>query len=202
MAAIRWKWTSPTSRLKHLLLVRFYGDPEFARSFRYDREDIARARANEQFAAAHRLARRDREPAHGKTRSPCASFCAGYLDELSLSRKRLGCGMIFSRWSRWRMVRRTQPREFVPNSRAIWGRAPKCRVAMLRSLAEDREQQVRKDVEAIAASSDLLGDDSGKIAEFLAHAREQSLITPGLAGPLPRRRAEPSSRLHLSGQDR
>ena len=33
--------------LKHLLMLRFYADPTFARSYRYDREDISRARANE-----------------------------------------------------------------------------------------------------------------------------------------------------------
>ncbi len=50
--------------LKHLLLIRLYGDPEFARSFRYDSEDIARARANELLAARDGLRARDPEPAH------------------------------------------------------------------------------------------------------------------------------------------
>jgi hypothetical protein len=37
--------------LKHLLLIRFYADHEFARAFRYDREDIQRARRNENAVA-------------------------------------------------------------------------------------------------------------------------------------------------------
>ena len=49
---------------KHLLLLRIYSDPTFARSFRYDREDITRARAGEHLAARYGLRARDREPAH------------------------------------------------------------------------------------------------------------------------------------------
>ena len=45
--------------LKHLLLLRFYADADFARAFRYDREDIARARRNEDEAARHGLPRRE-----------------------------------------------------------------------------------------------------------------------------------------------
>ena len=47
--------------LKHLLLLRFYADPSFARSYRYDREDITRSRLNEQKAAQGGLARGDRK---------------------------------------------------------------------------------------------------------------------------------------------
>src|SRR5512147_128341 len=41
--------------LKHVLLLRISSGPTFARSFRYDREDIARARANEHLAAEYGL---------------------------------------------------------------------------------------------------------------------------------------------------
>ena len=40
---------------KHLLMLRIYSDAQFARSFRYDREDINRARANESLAAKYGL---------------------------------------------------------------------------------------------------------------------------------------------------
>ena len=46
--------------LKHLLLLRFYADPDFARAFRYDREDIARARRNEEEAARYGLLQRSK----------------------------------------------------------------------------------------------------------------------------------------------
>ena len=53
--------------LKHLLLLRFYADREFARAFRYDEEDIQRARFNEDKAARHGLRARDPQPIHRKT---------------------------------------------------------------------------------------------------------------------------------------
>jgi gamma-glutamyl:cysteine ligase YbdK (ATP-grasp superfamily) len=52
--------------LKHLLLIRFYADPDFARAFRYDREDIARARRNEELAAQHGLRAEIENPLTGK----------------------------------------------------------------------------------------------------------------------------------------
>ncbi len=54
---IRWRWSVANLALKHLLLMRFYADPRFARAFRYDAEDIARARRNEEQAARVRVAR-------------------------------------------------------------------------------------------------------------------------------------------------
>ena len=47
--------------LKHLLLIRFYADPEFARGFRYDREDIEPRPPQRAGSRQKRLARRDRE---------------------------------------------------------------------------------------------------------------------------------------------
>ena len=52
--------------LKHLLLLRFYADPEFARAFRYDHEDISRARANETKAAQAGLRAEIDNPLTGK----------------------------------------------------------------------------------------------------------------------------------------
>ena len=61
--------------LKHLLLLRFYADPTFARAFRYDAEDIARARRNEELARPGRAAGGDRKSVHreagGHARIPC-----------------------------------------------------------------------------------------------------------------------------------
>jgi len=45
---------------------------------------------------------------------------------------------------------------------------------VLRTLAEAREIQVREDVEKITAQSGVLGNESGKIAEFLMYAREEA----------------------------
>jgi hypothetical protein len=52
--------------LKHLLLLRIYSDPSFARGFRYDREDITRARSNETLAAQQGLRAEIENPLTGK----------------------------------------------------------------------------------------------------------------------------------------
>ena len=52
--------------LKHLLLMRFYADPDFGRAFRYDREDISRARRNEEYAARDGLQSEIENPLTGK----------------------------------------------------------------------------------------------------------------------------------------
>jgi hypothetical protein len=52
--------------LKHLLLLRFYADPQFARAFRYDSEDISRARRNETKAAQLGLRAEIDNPLTGK----------------------------------------------------------------------------------------------------------------------------------------
>jgi len=52
--------------LKHLLLLRIYSDPRFARSFRYDREDISRARINESLAGKYSMRAEIENPFTGK----------------------------------------------------------------------------------------------------------------------------------------
>ena len=52
--------------LKELLLIQIYADPTFARAFRYDHEDIARARRNEAQAAQRGLRAEIENPFTGK----------------------------------------------------------------------------------------------------------------------------------------
>ena len=52
--------------LKNLLTMRIYADPEFARAFRYDREDIRIARQNEVLAAQNGLEAEISNPFTGK----------------------------------------------------------------------------------------------------------------------------------------
>ena len=52
--------------LKNLLTMRIYADPEFARAFRYDSEDIRLARQNETTAAQNGLRAEIANPFTGK----------------------------------------------------------------------------------------------------------------------------------------
>src|SRR3990172_8812249 len=75
--------------MKYLLLVRFYSDPEFARAFRYDREDIQRARRNEELAARHGLRAAIENPLTGKP-VEMRAFLIWTLEEIRLLAEALG----------------------------------------------------------------------------------------------------------------
>ena len=165
--------------LKHLLLIRFYGDPEFARSFRYDREDIARARANEQIVARDGLRAGIENPLTGKP-AAMRSFLQWTLSELRPLAEALGL------WEDLHPL--VEMAEGAPNTaeqtrarlQKELGANTEVPLPLLRTLAEAREKQVRKDVKEIAARLGSLGEDSGKIAEFLMHAREEARAHPEL----------------------
>ena len=165
--------------LKHLLLVRFYGDPEFARSFRYDREDISRARANEQMAASHGLRAEIENPLTAKPVS-MRQFLQWTLDELGPLANALGMWEDLQPLVEMANGGPNTAEKIRARLRAELGSGMEVPVAILRSLAESREQQVRKDVDEISSRNELQGMHSVKIAEFLTQAREQSLSHPDL----------------------
>ncbi|HTP01581.1 MAG TPA: M20/M25/M40 family metallo-hydrolase [Anaerolineales bacterium] len=159
--------------LKHLLLIRFYGDPEFARSFRYDREDIARARKNEQTAARSGLLAEIENPLTGKP-VDMRDFLEWTLGELHPLAAALGL------WEELQPL--VEMAKGAPNTaekmraqlREELGAATEVPLALLRAMAEARETQVCNDVEVITSKANLLGSEAGKITEFLLHAREEA----------------------------
>ena len=165
--------------LKHLLLIRFYGDPAFARSFRYDREDISRARTNEQLAARHGLRAEIENPLTGK---PVAmrAFLKWTLDELQPLAEALGL------WDDLKPL--VEMANGAPNTaekirariQKELGSGTEVPLEVLHALAEAREQQVREDVDEIAARKKTLGNETAKLAEFLKHARQEARAHPDL----------------------
>ena len=163
--------------LKHLLLLRFYADPLFARSFRYDREDIARARGNEDQAARHGLRAEIENPLTGKPVGmrellrwtlgeirPLAE-ALNMWDDLHPLVDMAGGGPNTAERLRERLQKEL-------------GRGSAIPLEILHALAEEREDQVRRDVEIIAASyRDLLGE-TAKLGEFLQRSREVARQDP------------------------
>jgi succinyl-diaminopimelate desuccinylase len=170
--------------LKHLLLARFYADPEFARAFRYDREDIQRARRNEEQAARHGLRAEIENPLTGKP-VEMRAFLRWTLDEIRPLALALGM------WEELEPLREMAAGG--PNS-AERMRERICRelgiavqngefeipvpVDLLRTLAEEREKQVQEDVGLIAETYSTLGGDTGKLGELLQFAREEVRSDP------------------------
>ena len=158
--------------LKHLLLLRFYADPDFARGFRYDAEDITRARRNEDTAA--------KEGLHGTIDNPLTAkpiamraFLEWTLKEMRPLAEGLGL------WDDLQPLRdmaagapstaeriRLRLKEKLGTSDIV---TPD----LLVELAEARKQQVRTEVEGITAHLSDLGQEEGKIQDFVQHAREE-----------------------------
>jgi succinyl-diaminopimelate desuccinylase len=164
---------------KHLLLLRIYSDPQFARAFRYDREDITRARANENLAAQFGMRA---EIANPFTAKPIAmrDFLKWTLNELMPLAEALNMWNDLTplvemadgaRNTAEKIRARLQP-ELNENSEVP--------LDVLKELHFEREAQVKADVERIAADVQRgsLGEETSKIAEFLQRSRDAARQIP------------------------
>ncbi|WP_243286441.1 M20/M25/M40 family metallo-hydrolase [Geothrix terrae] len=163
--------------LKHLLLLRFYADPDFARGFRYDTEDITRARRNEDLAAREGLNAVIEDPLTAK---PVAMrvFLAWTLNQLRPMAEALGF------WEDLQPLR--EMAEGAPSTaekmrqklKAKLGTSDIVPPALLVELAEARKVQVRDEVEAITARLADLGPEQDKLKDFVEHARDEVHLDP------------------------
>ena len=163
---------------KEILLIQFYADPTYGRAFRYDGEDLARARRNEQSAAERGLSAEIEDPFTGKPIS-MREFLRRTLAELdplaeALDRKEfleplreMALGAPNTAGRMREELRRSLGQETcVPHD-------------LLRELAEKREAEVSRDVERIAGELVCPGADSAKWQELLGRARDGARREPG-----------------------
>lgn len=163
--------------LKHLLLLRFYADPDFARGFRYDAEDISRARRNEELAAKEGLSAVIEDPLTAKP-LPLRTFLDWTLQQLRPLAEALGM------WEDLQPLRDlaggapSTAEKLRQRLKAKLGSSDIVPPALMVELAEARKTQVRKDVETITAHLADLGGEEGKLRDFLEHAREEVHLDP------------------------
>lgn len=164
---------------KHLLLLRIYADPEFARSFRYDSEDILRARRNEQQAARDGLRAEIENPLTGK---PIAlrDFLRWTLDEIRPLAEALSLWEDLTPLVEMAAGASNTAERMRARLRVELGASDEVPLSLLRELAEERENQVMAEVETIAARYTSLGNDAAKLGEFLQRAREDARQHPEL----------------------
>ncbi|HEX7972838.1 MAG TPA: M20/M25/M40 family metallo-hydrolase, partial [Anaerolineales bacterium] len=191
--------------LKHLLLVRFYADPEFGRAFRYDAEDIARARRSEDLAARHGLHADIENPFTAK---PVAmrDFLRWTLAELRPLAESLGL------WSE--LAPLVEMAAGAPNTaerlrsriQSELGAGSTAHadclevpVELLRQLANERQERVILDIQEIAAAYQALPGDEAKLGEFFQRAREATRLDPQL--PV-RFRPRPAQAVEVSYPDK
>ncbi len=163
--------------LKQLLLMRFYADPDFARSFRYDAEDIARTRRNEARAARRSLEAEIENPLTGKPVT-MREFLRWTLAQVMPLAEALGLDEALAplvamaegapntaQRLRARLLESGVDPEDVPT-------------VVLRQLAEAREAEVAAAMEQLAADQELLARENNKLGELIQLARHDVRRNP------------------------
>ena len=162
--------------LKHLLLLRIYSDPTFARGFRYDREDITRARLNETLAAKHGLRAEIENPLTGKPVS-LRLFLKWTLKEIKPLANALNLWNDLNPLVEISEGGRNTAEKIRARLNMELGANDEVPLSVLKELFYEREVQVKADVERIASDYGTLGTDAAKIAEFLQRGRDAARQT-------------------------
>ena len=157
--------------LKNLLLLRIYSDLTFARGFRYDREDITRARANETLAAKHGLRAEIENPLTGKPIS-LRAFLKWTLEEVKPLAQALNLWDDLAPLVEISEGGRNTSEKIRARLRLELGKNDEVPLNVLKELFYEHEAQVKSDVERIASEYPSLGSDSTKIAEYLQRSRD------------------------------
>ncbi len=163
---------------KELLLLRLYGDAEYGRAFRYDAEDIARARRNEHAAAQDGLRAEIEDPWSGK---PLATrrFLKRALADVHPLAEALGMRALLGPLDEMAAGAPNTAERLRVRVRAELGDEEEVPPQLLIQLAEAREQEVAADVERIAAELPSLGDPAARLRELWGRARDQARHEPG-----------------------
>jgi len=184
--------------LKHLLLVRFYADPEFARAFRYDSEDISRARRNEDKTAQLGLRAEIENPLTGKP-IEMREFLRWTLSEMKPLAEALDV------WDD--LMPLVEMGAGGPNTAELMraglhselGDNDEISIEILRQMAKERQSQVQRDVEMIAETFRALPGDEKRLGEYLQRARDDVHLNP--SAPI-RYRPRPEALVQMAFQDK
>jgi succinyl-diaminopimelate desuccinylase len=165
--------------LKHLLLIRFYADPQFARSFRYDREDIQRARSNEQDAACFGLRAGIENPLTGKP-AAMRDFLKWTLEEVRPLAEALDLWDDLAPLVEMSAGAPNTAERLRQRIQHEIGDGDEVPLALLQGLVEERRAQVAAEIQDIALRHTSLGVDAAGIGEFLQYARQDARQRPEL----------------------
>ena len=184
--------------LKHLMLLLFYADPDFGRGFRYDREDIRRARKNEQNAARYGLRAEIENPLTGKP-VMMREFLQWTLDQVTPLAKELGMeedlgplvemakgGPNSAENLRQKVIKTLKGKKEVP-------------LEVILELAKDHEAQLFRDIEQIAETYLTTSVDADKVGDFLLRVRDD--VHLDIEAPI-RFRPRPEALVHISYPDK
>lgn len=160
--------------LKYLLLLRFYADSQFARAFRYDREDINRARRNEEVASRHGMRAEIANPFTGKP-VKMTDFLEWTLDQIRPLAEALALWEDLTPLVEMSAGGPNTAERLRAHVREMIGARDEVPLEVLQELAVERESQVTDDVETVASSLAYLGAEADKLRELIlglrAHVR-------------------------------
>ncbi len=159
--------------LKNLLTMRIYADPEFARAFRYDREDIRMARQNEIIAAQQGLEAEIANPFTGKPIG-MRDFLRWTLSEVRPLAEALG------QWEDMRPL--TEMIAGAPNTaermkekvRAEIGDSKIIPPEVFQAVVADFEKMIADEIETIASGMALWHEDSETLGDVLYKLRSHA----------------------------
>ncbi|HEY7545820.1 MAG TPA: M20/M25/M40 family metallo-hydrolase, partial [Blastocatellia bacterium] len=163
--------------LKHLLLLRIYSDPRFARGFRYDREDIGRARINESLAAKYSMRAEIENPLTGKPIT-MRDFLKWTLKEVKPFAEALNLWNDLTPLVEISEGARNTAEKIRARLQMELGENDEVPLKILRELLFEREAQVKADVERIASDFASLGEEAAKVGEFLQRGRDAARQIP------------------------
>jgi len=156
---------------KHLLLLRIYSDPTFARGFRYDREDITRARANEVNAGKYGLRAEIDNPLTGKPTS-VRTFLKWTLGEVKPLAQALNMWDDLYPLIEMSEGGRNTSEKIRARLQLELGANDEVPMTVLKELFYEHEATVKADVERIATDYVSLGSDASKIGEYIQRSRD------------------------------
>jgi len=155
--------------IKQLLLIWSYADPEAGAAFRYDADDVKRARRNEAAAAEHGLRATIEHPFTHRSVT-MREFLRWTLDEVRPLAAALGWEeylVALEALAGGAMNTAEQLRNRLRRHADSHGVVP---VAALQELVEERQQQVAADIAEILEQVGTLGPETAKLRELLGNA--------------------------------
>jgi succinyl-diaminopimelate desuccinylase len=165
--------------LKYLLLLRFYSDPSFAVSFRYDVEDIERARRNEEIAARYGLEAEIENPLSGKPIG-MRQYLGWVLEELMPLAE--GLDMAHHLKPLIEMSKGAPNTSQKIRQRVLQdlGEVDEIPVEYLQKLAEEREEAVKNDIATIQSELYRLGTEVDKLESLIQRGRDEYRQSPNV----------------------
>ena len=145
-------------------MLKIYSDPKFARGFRYDREDINRARANEDLAAKHGLRAEIENPLTGKPVN-LRAFLKWSLGEVKPLAEALNMWDELQPLVEMSEGGRNTAEKIRARLKMELGENEEVPLTVLKELFYEHEAQIKADVEHVCADYTSLGSDTSKIAE-------------------------------------